>query len=673
MGKYTVVVDPGHYENANPYPAAKGYYEGTQMYKLGTYLKAMLESSGVDVVITRNNIKENPDLSVRGKMAGSHNANLFISLHSDAIGSYVSESAKGVTVFYSYKANAAMKNFATKLASEMSTLLGTTNRQAQTRLGDNGDWYGVIRSSAASGCTSACLIEHGFHTNSSDVKKLISDEWLKKIATKECDLICEFLGTVSKASSVKIGSSTVGNASNISSTEKYALYCKVPSYTTAANAIAGDSSVTKATLNAGEYYIYRNYQGMLNLTKTVGVPGGWINPKDNIKAAAPSASTTISEEKYEVLTEINKYSTAQDATNRTNAVKTKLAAGVYYIYKKSGKVLNVSKTVGTVGSWINPEENIISKCEIAVGDVIVFSNDNITAYYGGKNYPTVVPASVIAKVNTAHDYTVSSIRKGTHGYECYVTKLKVYILANCLKKYTAVKDTDAKPSEPSNIIDYTGVDIDKLSNELKKTLTNEKYAPIFEAIKDGTMPNFLIDIINNLLSDDTYIDTSTDLETIISKTVIPAVKAAKFIKKHNPDFDEKIAYAFMKIGPIYGVAGDKALCQSIVETGWFKFVGSAVKASQHNYCGLGVTTNGVTGCSFATIEQGVEAQIQHLYAYATKNDIPKGRTLYDPRFKYVARGTAPRWVDLDGKWCAEGSAYGKTILGIYEDMAKFTD
>ena len=142
----------------------------------------------------------------------------------------------------------------------------------------------------------------------------------------------------------------------------------------------------------------------------------------------------------------------------------------------------------------------------------------------------------------------------------------------------------------------------------------------------------------------------------------------KFIQKYNPDFDPAIATAFVEMSAIYGIRGDVAICQSILETGWFKFEGgTAVKPNQHNYCGLGVTSLGVTGNAFATIEIGVEAQMQHLYAYACTNAIPTGRTLYDPRFKFVTRGCAPRWVDLDGKWCT-GTGYGEKILSLWTQL-----
>ena len=146
----------------------------------------------------------------------------------------------------------------------------------------------------------------------------------------------------------------------------------------------------------------------------------------------------------------------------------------------------------------------------------------------------------------------------------------------------------------------------------------------------------------------------------------------QFVCSKNSSFDREIAEQFYKVGAVYGLRGDIALCQSIIETGWFKYTGgTAVTPSDHNYCGLGVTTLGQKGCIFSTVKEGVTAQIQHLYAYCCKDALPAGETLVDPRFKYVTRGCAPTWESLGGKWAASTS-YGTKILTVYNQMMAFT-
>lgn len=155
--------------------------------------------------------------------------------------------------------------------------------------------------------------------------------------------------------------------------------------------------------------------------------------------------------------------------------------------------------------------------------------------------------------------------------------------------------------------------------------------------------------------------------------VLSVDKMVAFVKnkfEHATDIEE-IAKQFIEVGQKYGIRGDIAFCQSIIETGWFKFDGgTAVTPDQHNYCGLGVTSKGMKGHSFDTVEEGVTAQIQHLFAYATKNSLPSGEFVIDPRFKYVNRGIAPHWEDLSNRW-AMNANYGTHILSLYEQLDGF--
>lgn len=155
---------------------------------------------------------------------------------------------------------------------------------------------------------------------------------------------------------------------------------------------------------------------------------------------------------------------------------------------------------------------------------------------------------------------------------------------------------------------------------------------------------------------------------------------------NNLYFDIEIAKAFFKLAPKYGIDPMMAIAQSILETGWFKYEGSAVKSEQHNYCGLGVTSNGVEGGKFNTIEDGVTAQLQHLFAYGCKDALPTGEKVLDPRFSLVTRGIATYWQQLAGRWACPGydkniyktpeeamkaeNTYGQKILNLFKQIEK---
>ena len=306
---------------------------------------------------------------------------------------------------------------------------------------------------------------------------------------------------------------------------------------------------------------------------------------------------------------------------------------------------------------MNPEQNVFTSFNgFEVGDTVMFT-PGFTPRYGGNGVE--IPTSVIVQACKNKNTKITDLRVfNSEEYEAHLDTIDAWVP---IKYLTEVETPENNYSQ--TIGDKNDSKTKKLA-ELLESLNDPKYEGIISAIRTGVLNDFLTDIVEALYDDDTTDDGKTDYEFIMGKSIATKTAMVKFVKRHNPDFDPDIAEAFLTKCKPYNIRGDVAFCQSIIETGWFKFIGSSVKPEQHNYCGLGATGGGVAGCSFDTIEKGVEAQIQHLFAYACKLDVPSGRTLYDPRFKYVARGIAPRWVDLNLRWCT-GSDYGEKILEIY--------
>ena len=111
-----------------------------------------------------------------------------------------------------------------------------------------------------------------------------------------------------------------------------------------------------------------------------------------------------------------------------------------------------------------------------------------------------------------------------------------------------------------------------------------------------------------------------------------------------------LASIFLDEGAKEGVRGDGEFCQSLIETGYFKF-GGDVQPGQHNFAGLGAT-GGVPGLTFPDDRTGIRAQIQHLKAYASTE--PLTQACVDPRYKHVSKGCAPTFERLSGKWAVPG-------------------
>lgn len=162
---------------------------------------------------------------------------------------------------------------------------------------------------------------------------------------------------------------------------------------------------------------------------------------------------------------------------------------------------------------------------------------------------------------------------------------------------------------------------------------------------------------------------------IMGKAVASVEQMENYIREKNGAVAQSVVDMlplYMSEGEAEGVRGDIAFAQSCLETGNFEFSGSAVTLEQNNFCGMGVTDNGMKGNSFDTEQLGIRAQVQHLKAYACTEELVNENV--DPRFKYVARGSSPyvEWLGIQenpqGKGWAAGAGYGKKILTILKNM-----
>ena len=154
----------------------------------------------------------------------------------------------------------------------------------------------------------------------------------------------------------------------------------------------------------------------------------------------------------------------------------------------------------------------------------------------------------------------------------------------------------------------------------------------------------------------------------------------------------RLAAYYVAEGRAEGVRGDLAFAQSVVETGYFGFVGSIVKPANYNYAGMGACDSCNSGRQFPTARVGVRAQIQHLKNFADPTS--RASLLANPPVlewyghcrdgsftagcaitnfdTFFAKGTAPTWNELGGpnKW-ASAPSYATVILQIYNKMLTF--
>lgn len=188
-----ILLDPGHMKGCN-YMAATGYSEGTQMWKLYTYLRPMLEAYGFTVGTTRTSSEDYPgrpgedNITGRGRMAAGYD--LMLSLHTNACGT---ESVNRPVIIY--PVSGKCKDLSEKLGAALQSCMGLQQYQTMQKYNSagNADYYGVIRGAAQMGVP--CLIvEHTFHTNNTMARWLLSDVNLKKVAQCIADTVAGYYG-----------------------------------------------------------------------------------------------------------------------------------------------------------------------------------------------------------------------------------------------------------------------------------------------------------------------------------------------------------------------------------------------------------------------------------------------------------------------------------------------
>lgn len=172
MGKKRICLDPGHYGEKYNAGVVSGYYESATVWKLTQYEKEYLEQMGIEVLVTRSNINENPDLTARGKMAAG--CDLFVSNHTNACGTEAVNRA--VAIHFTDRNETLVddqsREFAAQIAKVIQNTMGVDGYQIYSRLSDNDrdgngkkddNYYGVLNGSFLAGVPGV-IAEHSFHT-----------------------------------------------------------------------------------------------------------------------------------------------------------------------------------------------------------------------------------------------------------------------------------------------------------------------------------------------------------------------------------------------------------------------------------------------------------------------------------------------------------------------------
>ena len=182
-------------------------------------------------------------------------------------------------------------------------------------------------------------------------------------------------------------------------------------------------------------------------------------------------------------------------------------------------------------------------------------------------------------------------------------------------------------------------------------------------------PDFVDDSTDNTYGYYTIMGcTTVDVEDMVAQYEAQNVEYPSGILTEGgaPDIDT-FCTIVIEEADAEGVRGEVVFEQAMLETGWLQFGGDA-SAGQFNFSGLGTTGGGVAGNSFPDVRTGIRAQVQHLKAYASAEDL--NQACVDNRFQYVARESAPyvEWLGIQenpygGGWAA-GRSYGYKLRSL---------
>lgn len=191
---FKIMLDAGHYGKQNRSPCNRAYWESEMAWKLHRYLREELLKYDCQVDITRADEEKDMPVYNRGAMAKGYN--LFLSLHSNAVGSRIANGTDRPVIVYPVLNDLNQKDFAKAIGETVHKVMKTKQKaQPYVRPIDGRptvNYYGVLRGAVAVGCKQAYIIEHGFHTDTYCTNWLLVDSNLRAMAKAEAKTIAEY-------------------------------------------------------------------------------------------------------------------------------------------------------------------------------------------------------------------------------------------------------------------------------------------------------------------------------------------------------------------------------------------------------------------------------------------------------------------------------------------------
>ena len=195
-----LVIDPGHGGKYRDNVGPTGYVEADGVLDISLRLKELLNPY-CQVIMTRET-DATVELEDRVKIANDNNADLFISVHTNAGGS----DAEGTETYHSIMYGEERK-VAELVQQKLVDALQIKNRGVKTRIGSDGkDYYYVIKYTKMP----AVLVEVAFHSNPKEEALLKTKLFKFKAAMAIADAVIAYMGN--PVPLIGVSDSSVGQA-----------------------------------------------------------------------------------------------------------------------------------------------------------------------------------------------------------------------------------------------------------------------------------------------------------------------------------------------------------------------------------------------------------------------------------------------------------------------------
>ena len=645
-GNIVIALDPGH-DSRSPGASANGLKEEVLTLKIAKYCKAELEKyDGVEIYMTRTDADCPFDMSGAGciekrvNAAADAGAQIYVSFH---LNSSTSSTPKGAEVIIQNK------NWRPEVAEESEALaekimdelvaLGLSEREIYYRNSEAGEKYADGSSADYFSVHRNCklrnipgiIIEHAFLTNSSDVNSFLKTEaGLKKLGVADAKGIVKYLG-------LDQGQWKTDAAGN-----RY-FYVKGAKVT-------GEYKIGNAW-----YYFDPEKDGAM-VTGLFDLPGKKVYYNEN-------GQMQYGEQKINGQWYYFKPGSGAMQTGLAD-LETKT---VYYA--SNGRMQYGEQKINGYWYYFKPGSGAMQTGLIDLGTKMVYYASNGQMQYGEQ------------KINGHWYYFKPGSGAMQTGLIDLGTKM-VYYASNGQMQYGEQKiNGHWYYFKPGNGAMQTGV-VDLGS----KTVYYDKTGKMVygERVISGHYYFFKTGsgaMVKSEWYKGSYYNKNGQKEPeqfmpIIGKSEATVDQLMEYYSKGNiayPEFyEESDAPTLKDFCTIYyeeaekqGVRAEVAFVQAMKETNWLKY-GHDVKIEQYNFAGLGATGGGERGASFDTVREGIRAQIQHLYAYASSEGIDGlAYPCVDPRFVNVSPKGGSPYVEWLGQSENPASDYGWAVDETY--------